>query len=244
MRWVLKRGQSASLLSVLLVLAALGALVVRRGLAQAPGQASPPGADPVPAAAGNVDLAASRVYIFVPKQGIGHDHAIEGKLKSGRMTLNAATDAGELVFDMTSFDADTTWARRYIGLGGGTDAGTRREVNSNMRGSAVLNVGRFPTATFAIESIRPSSQTGKRGTPYQLTGKLTLHGVSRQITVTGEAEEVDGKTRLRGSFPLVQTQFGIQPFTKAFGAVGVANQLTVHADLMITTRSDSKGSQP
>ena len=113
-----------------------------------------------------------------------------------------------------------------------------------MRGPDVLNVGRFSTATFAISSIQPTKQTGRRGAIYQLNGKFTLHGVTRQIAVTAEAEDVDGKTRLRGSFPLVQTQYGIQPFTKAFGAVGVANQLTVHADLLIAGKPEAKGPQP
>lgn len=221
---------------------AVGSVELR---AQPPGGTVQPGATAQEPAPGDVDLRVSRVFIFVPKAGIGHDHAIEGKLKSGRLTLDATQDAGELVFDMPTFDADTAAARRHIGLGGGIDAGTRREVNSNMLGPDVLNVRRFPTATFAVTSVLPTKQPARRGTAYQLTGKFTLHGTSRALTVMAEAEESEGRIHLRGSFPLVQTNYGIQPFTKAFGAVGVANQLTAHADLWIAAgKPAAKNSAP
>ncbi|MCC7422842.1 MAG: YceI family protein [Planctomycetaceae bacterium] len=212
---------------------------------QSRGSFAIPAETPKSPTSGDVDTASSRVYIYVPKAGLGHDHAIEGKLKSGRLQLGEAQDAGELLFDMSSFDADTAAARRYIGLPGATDAGTRREVNANMLGADVLSVRRFPTATFAITSAELSNQPGRRGAVYQLTGKFTLHGTTRALTVNAEAEKVDGRIHVKGKFPLVQTHYGIQPFTKAFGAVGVANQLTVHADLWIADKpSENKGATP
>ena len=58
-----------------------------------------------------VSLKKSRIYTFVGKTGLGHQHGIEGQLKSGSIQLGAKQDAGELVFDMISFDADTDAAR-------------------------------------------------------------------------------------------------------------------------------------
>ena len=44
---------------------------------------------PAPAAAppapGVVDLATSRVYVFVGKTGLGHSHAVAGLLQAGRL---------------------------------------------------------------------------------------------------------------------------------------------------------------
>jgi polyisoprenoid-binding protein YceI len=98
-----------------------------------------------------VSVQKSRVYIFVDKTGLGHQHGVEGRLKSGSLTLGAVEEAGEIVFDMNSFDADTDAARRYVGLSGSTDASTRRQVNDNMKNTSILNVAQFPTATFAIQ---------------------------------------------------------------------------------------------
>ena len=58
-----------------------------------------------------VDLKTSRVYILVDKLRLGHPHGVEGNLKSGKLKLDAKSDAGQLVFDMSTFAADTDSAR-------------------------------------------------------------------------------------------------------------------------------------
>lgn len=183
---------------------------------------------------GNVDLNRSRAYIFVGKTGFGHDHGVEGKLKSGAIQLGAATNAGQLVFDMMSFDADTPTARRYVGLAGTTDASTRQQVNANMKGADVLNVARYPTATFDIHSAESLNQKTRNGHAiYRITGDFTLHGVKNRIQFNAVAMPLGQQVRLSGSFVVRQTQFGITPFSKAFGAVGVADALKIYGDIVI-----------
>ncbi|MCA9059465.1 MAG: YceI family protein [Planctomycetaceae bacterium] len=183
---------------------------------------------------GAIDLSHSRVYVFVGKTGFGHDHGVEGKIKSGSLKLGATANAGQIVFDMTSFDADTNAARRYVGLSGSTDANTRQQVNTNMKGNAVLNVQRYPTATFNVASATPLNRKSRRGLPlYELTGQFTLHGVTRPLKIQADVEDKDGLQHVRGSFAIQQTHFGITPFSKAFGAVGVTDQLTIHGDVMV-----------
>ncbi len=113
-----------------------------------------PGAG-APLAPGEIDTAISRIYVHADKTGFGHEHGIESLLKSGWLHLGANQNAGELVFDMTSFRADTDEAHRYVGLQGSTDASTRQEVNNNMLGPDVLDVKQYPTAVFKVTSIQP-----------------------------------------------------------------------------------------
>jgi hypothetical protein len=170
----------------------------------------------------------------VEKTGFGHEHGVVGKIKQGRINLAAAHDAGSLAFDMTSFAADTPEARKFVGLEGATDASTQQQVNANMIGPDVLDVARYPTASFKIKQIEQLPKPSQHGLPqYQLTGDFSLHGVSRPIQVVAEAEDQNGWTHLRGGFTILQSQFGITPFTKALGAVGVADQLSVWGDLWI-----------
>jgi polyisoprenoid-binding protein YceI len=183
---------------------------------------------------GDVNLGVSRVYTFVEKTGLGHQHAIEGKLASGSLMLGAQTASGRLVFDMKSFDADTASARRYVGLQGTTDKSTRSKVNANMRGSDVLDVTRYPTATFDIESAKPTGKNSKRGLPtYRLVGNFTLHNVTKPIRVVAEVEQARGWLHVRGSFSIKQTSYGITPFSKAFGAIGVADDLRIYGDFWV-----------
>lgn len=185
--------------------------------------------------AGDVYLSSSRVYVSVGKTGFGHEHAVVGQLSQGRLRLDVPQNSGQLVFDMRTFAADTDAARQVIGLEGTTDASTQQQVNANMLGPDVLDVAHYPTAAFNVRTVTRLPQPNARGlTQYQLDGDLTLHGVSQPIRIVAEAEERNQWIHLRGGFNLVQTHFGITPFSKAFGAIGVADQLTVWGDLWLS----------
>ena len=191
-------------------------------------------AAPVAVPAGNVDLATSRVYVFVGKTGLGHDHAVVGGLRAGTVRLDAPEQAGELVFDMGSFRADTADARKVLGLAGETDPKTQKQVNDNMLGPDVLDVTRHPTATLAIHSALRSQRPAAGQHPvYDLAGTFTLHGVARAVTIPVEAEAVAGIVRLKGGFAIKQTDFGMKPYAKFGGVVGVADELKIYGDIRL-----------
>jgi len=178
---------------------------------------------------GELDVADSRVYILVGATGLGHEHGVEGHLASGGVQLGAGQRAGELVFDMPSFVAETPAARKYVGLAGDADG---RQVTINMLGPDVLDVANFPQAKFSIGSAVRDPATGQ----YMLDGTFALHGVAQRIQVPATAEMVNGMVHLRGQFAILQTQYGITPYSKAFGAVGVADKLTIWGDLWLYAR--------
>ncbi len=184
-----------------------------------------------PAAAGQVNDQASRVFVFVDKKGIGHQHGIEGLLTTSFLRLNQAADAGKLVFDMKSFDADTPRARAHFGLSGTTDNSTRNKVNANMR-AYTLKPDRYPEAVFVIHSSLPLAKQSTRGLPaYELIGEFTLCGRTRPLKVVVDAELAKGWVHIRGGFALKQTDYGITPYSTALGAVGVADKLRIDGDL-------------
>lgn len=213
------------------------AMVMALGAAPARGQQPP-----VP---GDVDLAGSRVYVFVAKSGLGHDHAVTGMLQAGRLRLGAAEQAGVLVFDMRSFRADAADARKLLGLAGETDEGTRKQVDSNMLGPAVLDVATHPTATFEVRSALPAAQQPANGkTAYDLVGTFTLHGVPRPVAVRAEAEAAGPFVRLWGGFPVKQTDFGMKPYSKLGGVVGVADELKIYGDIRVVAEAPVAGARP
>lgn len=184
---------------------------------------------------GEIDTARSRIYVFVGKTGLGHEHAVMGKVRSGSLRLDESKNAGSIVFDMATFIADTPEARKFVGLKGETSQNTREQVNANMRGSGVLNVAKHPTATFKINSALPREKNanGEKAV-YQLEGSFTLHDVTRPLRINIVAEELNGKLRVRGNFPIKQTDFGITPFSKGFGAVGVTDELKIWGDIWVS----------
>jgi polyisoprenoid-binding protein YceI len=185
------------------------------------------------AQAGTVDVARSRIYVFVGKAGGGHEHAVEGTLSKGELDLSQQ-NAGSLTFDLKKLSADTAAARKVLRLAGETDANTRGQVTATMLGTMVLDTARFPTAEFQVQKVQALPADPKQpGDRYQLDGELTLHGVKRPVRLSVATEPVDGLTRMRGTMDLKQTQFGIKPYTKLFGAVGVSDALHVYGEIWI-----------
>jgi polyisoprenoid-binding protein YceI len=184
--------------------------------------------------AGHVNIEFSRVYIFVDKVGaVGHQHAIEGKLSNGNLFPSGKCH-GDLTFDMQSFEADTVRAQTYIGLEGTTDESTRKKVNENMLGSEILNVKKFSTAKFERVSIQPKQTLSKRQLPeYLLAGDFTLHEKTRPVEILCDLEVKDGWNHLRGTFKILQSNYGIKRFSKMFGTIGVTDELTIYGDLWI-----------
>jgi hypothetical protein len=102
---------------------------------------------------GEIDADLSRVFIFVDKTGLGHQHGVVGRLKAGNLRI-AKESAGKILFDMASFRADTEEARRKVGLAGAGDEREREQVTAAMLSAAVLDIDHFPTALFALSSVR------------------------------------------------------------------------------------------
>jgi polyisoprenoid-binding protein YceI len=213
--------------------------------AQATATDSFPSKSKAPLAAGEIDTTRSRIYVHVDKTGLGHEHGVEAMLKSGNLQLGANQNVGEIVIDMNSFDADTDEARRYVGLEGTTGNGTRKEVNSNMLGPEVLDVQKYPTATFKVSSIQPVKAIRPNAPPQiQLAGDFTLHGKTNKLTVVANTTKVNGYLRINGNFSILQSDYGITPFRKMMGAVGVADQLTIWGDLWVVDQQAAQGAWP
>ncbi len=195
-------------------------------------------ADPAAEAAlgpGGVDTAASRAYVLVDKRRLGHKHGVEGRIKEGVIRLGATQDAGKIVFDMSTFVADTDAARKYVSLDGSIKKSEQDEVTATMTGKSTLDVRTYPTATFDIKSATRLAAKSTDGDPqYQLDGEFSLHGKKNALKVVAEVEEEkDGKVRLVGNFTIKQTDFGITPYSAVGGLVSVADALKIWGDVWV-----------
>ena len=180
---------------------------------------------------GEVHAGNTRIYVHVFKTGMGHEHAVVGMVKEGVIHLGAAQNAGRVVADLTSFVADSAFARKALGFSDESDPDTQKKVTGNMLGPDVLDVVKFPTATVIITSARLLQQPSTKGLPqYLLEGDLTLRGVTKKMSVVAETTEQNGWVRLSGHVSLRQSDFGMQPYTAMLGAIGVADQLEIYGE--------------
>lgn len=169
-----------------------------------------------------VDAARSSVVIHVGRAGVfsfaGHTHtvvapAIQGRVVAveGDLTKSAVT----LTFD----------SARLKVLEEGEPPGDAAKVQEVMLGPKVLDVTRFPAITFESNAV-----AGTRTTPgaYQLTvrGALTLHGVTRQVTLPLAVEVAADGLKAGGRMNVRHTDYGMEPVSVA-GVVKVKNELAI-----------------
>ena len=187
--------------------------VIVAGLAGAAARAQTPRPGPAPPVPkvwlpGEVHPQNTRIYVHVFKTGLGHEHAVVGRVKEGVIHLGAAQNAGRVVADLTSFVADVEYARKLLGPARRNRCRYAEESHRQhaRRGSARRLA--FPTATGTITSARLLPQPSRNGLPqYLLEGELSLHGVTKKMSVVAEALEQNGWVRLRGHVSLQTVGF-------------------------------------
>ena len=82
------------------------------------------------------------------------------------------------------------------------DTGIRMRDN-HLRSEDFFHVSRFPHITFTSRRVAPAD--GK----VLITGDLTLHGVSREVTVPVELEVTRESLRARGEFTIRMSDYGM-----------------------------------
>ena len=95
-----------------------------------------------------------------------------------------------------------------------------------------LEVLQFPTATFTSSSVSiPGPVTGQQ-VNVSIPGQLTIHGVTKNVTVTGKAQLNGDRIEIAGSVPANMGDFGVSPPTAPF--VTVDSAITIEFDIFLT----------
>ena len=191
---------------------------------------------------GEVDVERSRVYTFVGKTGFGHEHGVVGRLKGGSIRLGAKRECWAA--GIRSHQLPGRHKR-----GPPLRAAQRRNRCDNSGRSHRQHAGTICPGHLALSDghvcDRFGDSSAKGSTEFtaavQLDGQFTLHGTTRPLRVIAVAIPESGGVRLRGSFTLMQRDFQITPFTKAFGAVGVTDKLRVYGDILLIAAAKWRG---
>jgi polyisoprenoid-binding protein YceI len=150
----------------------------------------------------------------------GHDLTLEFT----RWTARVVVPAEEMTEASVTAELDLGSLEVREGTGGVmplTDS-DRREIKKTMTG--ILGQA---TASFASTGITRSGESSG-----EIEGALTLRGQSRPVRLRVTEPEPG---HYRGTATVLQTDFGIKPYRGLFGALKLADEITV--DLEITLRA-------
>jgi polyisoprenoid-binding protein YceI len=150
----------------------------------------------------------------------GHDLTIEVTRWQAEATVGSADVARSSV--TVEFDADSFEVR--TGTGGVkplTDA-DRAEIRKTIR-EEILRTGEHPVITFRSTRVTGAPES------FSIDGDLTITGETRPLTVQGQLTG----DHVEGSAAVVQSRWGIRPYSAFFGALKLRDEVTVQFSIRI-----------
>jgi len=186
-----------------------------------------------------VDRRASEVLIRVDPEGpmarLGHSHVIGGPVISGIVVTEAENPEArlDLKIDTRSLQVDRPEWRRALGLEAELDGEAIRGTRDNMRSERVLDVARYPEI-----GIRSVAIEGPDWIP-TITARIRLRGEVRELTLPVAVARSGPRIEAIGRFELLQSDFGIQPFSTAGGALRVSDRMRIR--FRIVALAESRG---
>ena len=163
-----------------------------------------------------IDVERSTLTVSVYKSGLfsafADNHVIRAPIANGHVTDDRKLGAELAVHasDLAVIDPSLAVEKRA-------------EVAVRMHSKEVLDTAKYPEIVFASTDLVAAGADR-----WQMTGVLTLHGVSR--SVTGAVELHNG--HYRGTLSIRQRDFGIQPISIAGGTVKVKDELRIDFDIV------------
>jgi polyisoprenoid-binding protein YceI len=170
-----------------------------------------------------VDARRSRAVIAVGKSGVfsfaaGHTHEVVAPVTAGTIDVDRTDPARSRV----RLEID---AAALTVTGKGDPPKDVPEVQRTMAGPDVLDVKRYPKIVFESTSVAGRSQAADI-LDLLVAGKLTLHDVTRSISVPVKVRLDADSVTATGRFPLKQTDYGIKPISVG-GVVSVKDTLDI-----------------
>jgi polyisoprenoid-binding protein YceI len=147
---------------------------------------------------------------FGANTAVGRTQDVSGSMTIGGTTITAL----DVTVDMTTLQSD-------------------RPQRDEQLGERGLETDRFPTATFTLTQPIDVGERPKDGTPIELTavGNLTLHGVTRQVSVAIQAAISGDRIQAVASLDVALADYDIEKPT-GFLIVSIADTGTIELHLL------------
>jgi polyisoprenoid-binding protein YceI len=95
-----------------------------------------------------------------------------------------------------------------------------------------MDVQQFPNATFTAASVSVPGPVTSQQVDVTVTGKLNIHGVTKDVTVKAKAQVVGAKMEIAGSLAIDMTDYQVTPPQVPFSTVDSA--VTIEFDIFLT----------
>lgn len=160
---------------------------------------------------------------------IAHDHVIRAAGWKGSVTWDEANLAAckvNITVPVNSLSVDEKDLRQRLGYETFPSDSERADIKAAMLGEDQLDAAKYPSISFAATKCEDT------GDKVNVTGNMTIHGVTKPVTVpmTVKADAVNFSAK--GSVKIKATQFGMQPYSALMGAVKNQDQMILVIDVL------------
>jgi polyisoprenoid-binding protein YceI len=159
---------------------------------------------------------------------LSHDHAIQAVGWSGKGTWDSEDYSScniSIAVPVNNLQVDNPEIRKMAGINGTISESMRMDVKKHMLSDIQLDAEKYPMISFQSTSCEGS------GDSMTLKGNFTMHGTTNAISVPITVSNDTGLS-LKGSFPVKATDYGIEPYSAMFGAVGNKDGMKITFDLV------------
>lgn len=193
--------------------------------------ASTPNADPAKTAAPKIyvaDLGKTKLQWTGKKVLVDSKHWGTIGLKSGTFeVVGNQISKGEFTIDMKSITVTDI-----------TDPKNNAKLKGHLESDDFFGVSQNPEAKIVIKTVKPSSKKGI----FDISGDLTIKGVTAPITFPAEIATSDTQVTLKGKVIVDRTTFGVKFGSKKFfeNLVGdriIADTFDVDVEVVTTPRA-------
>jgi polyisoprenoid-binding protein YceI len=132
--------------------------------------------------------------LSAPSDAVGRTSAVTGTLTLAQTASGYTVTAASVTVDVSKLSSD-------------------RPMRDQRIHSQGLQSDRYPTATFQLATpiALPADAAAGQTIHVSATGALTLHGVTKSVTIPIDARLTDSKIELVGSITFPFSQFGMTP---------------------------------
>jgi len=177
-----------------------------------------------------------RIILRTSRDGLaataGHDLTIEATRWSGVLTVNEDLSPADL---NVHIDMGALVVREGTGGVKPLSDRDRREIAVTAR--KTLGADRYPEAVLAASTFAPAAGAGD-GDGGEISGTLTLHGETRPLRLQVSQT---GPDRYHAEATVVQSEYGIKPYSGFLGALRVRDAVQVTVDVDLSQLADGAG---
>jgi len=153
-----------------------------------------------------------------------HEAVAQTSTVSGSLTVSGDSSG----YQVTGI----TFTAALTGLHSVDSVAGRNVVQRDSYVSRQMNLQQFPDATFTASSGSVPATDGSGPVDVTAAGRLTIHGVTKDVTAAAKAQLNGGKIEIVGSMSIDMTDYGVSPPSVPFTTVD--SQVTIEFQLFLT----------